>query len=292
VEEDQFHFVFSALDFISDEYPYWNRQNGRDHVFAFTHDFGACFTYHEEDTFKTERIQVLRVLHNSILLQYLGDLKSACFQTRKDIVIPPLITNARLLGGRGGKSNGPASKKSVGVYFRGKIRFHGEQTRPGYSRGVREQINTTATNNPYFSINEGTSPSYIEELLDAKFCLAPPGYALWTPRLAESVLIGCVPLVVGDSLELPFEWKLDYRSFAVRVAEREVDSIENVTKSIADSTLEAKKSHLKEVWNRFVYNEPTQKGDAFDTIMERLAMRVKERKPVGNYEFGLSSFAS
>jgi hypothetical protein len=57
---------------------------------------GACFTYLEADTNKPERREVQRALHNSILLQYLGDLGSPCFQTWKDIVIPPLVTNPKV----------------------------------------------------------------------------------------------------------------------------------------------------------------------------------------------------
>jgi hypothetical protein len=38
VEQTLFEFFHSLLDFLKDEYPYWDRQGGRDHVFTFTHD--------------------------------------------------------------------------------------------------------------------------------------------------------------------------------------------------------------------------------------------------------------
>lgn len=59
-QESIFEFFLSALDYIQDEEPFWNRQQGRDHIFTFTHDYGACFTYVEEDTMKPERLQVGR----------------------------------------------------------------------------------------------------------------------------------------------------------------------------------------------------------------------------------------
>lgn len=58
VEETLFEFFMSAIDYLRDEEPYWERQEGRDHIFTFTHDYGACFTYLESDTLKPERLQV------------------------------------------------------------------------------------------------------------------------------------------------------------------------------------------------------------------------------------------
>ena len=286
VEEDMFHFVYSALDYISQEFPFWKLQHGRDHIFTFTHDFGACFTYHEEETYKTERLQMQQALHNSILLQYLGDLKSTCFHSHKDIVIPPLVTNQQLIALKGGEKSKPMAERKTGVYFRGKIQFNGGATRPGYSRGVRALLNATYYANPFFSINEGHSPSYLQELADSKMCLAPPGYALWTPRLTEAIVVGCVPLVIGDDIELPFERLVDYRSVAVRVKEERTGILASVLEGVDDSVLEMKRANIQNVWKRFVYNEPSQPGDAFDSIMQLLAQKVKGgNRPVGNHEF-------
>jgi putative beta-1,4-xylosyltransferase IRX10 len=35
----------SAIQFISTNWPYWNRTEGADHFFLVPHDFGACFHY-------------------------------------------------------------------------------------------------------------------------------------------------------------------------------------------------------------------------------------------------------
>lgn len=37
--------IRSAIQFISSEWPYWNRTEGADHFFLVPHDFGACFHY-------------------------------------------------------------------------------------------------------------------------------------------------------------------------------------------------------------------------------------------------------
>jgi hypothetical protein len=36
------HFYLEALRWISTHFPYWDRRNGSDHLFAFPHDEGAC----------------------------------------------------------------------------------------------------------------------------------------------------------------------------------------------------------------------------------------------------------
>ena len=35
---------------------------------------------------------------------------------------------------------------------------------------------------------------YMDELWNATFCLNIRGYASWSPRLADSVLMGCIPV--------------------------------------------------------------------------------------------------
>jgi len=35
----------SAIQFISNKWPFWNKTDGADHFFVVPHDFGACFHY-------------------------------------------------------------------------------------------------------------------------------------------------------------------------------------------------------------------------------------------------------
>ena len=47
----------------------------------------------------------------------------------------------------------------------------------------------------------------------------PPGDTVSTARLFDSILSHCIPVVIADGIELPFEEELDYRSFAVFIPE-------------------------------------------------------------------------
>lgn len=41
----------SAIEYISTNWPFWNRTDGADHFFVVPHDFGACFNYQVRKVF-------------------------------------------------------------------------------------------------------------------------------------------------------------------------------------------------------------------------------------------------
>jgi hypothetical protein len=51
----------------------------------------------------------------------------------------------------------------------------------------------------------------------SKFCLNPAGDTPSACRLFDSIVSLCVPLIVSDSIELPFEDVIDYRKFSIFV---------------------------------------------------------------------------
>jgi len=51
----------------------------------------------------------------------------------------------------------------------------------------------------------------------SKFCLNPAGDTPSACRLFDSIVSLCVPLIVSDSIELPFEDVIDYRKIAIFV---------------------------------------------------------------------------
>jgi len=51
----------------------------------------------------------------------------------------------------------------------------------------------------------------------SKFCLHPAGDTPSACRLFDAIVSLCIPVIVSDSIELPFEDTLDYRKFAVFV---------------------------------------------------------------------------
>ena len=41
-------------------------------------------------------------------------------------------------------------------------------------------------------------------------------------------MMGCIPVIIADNIELPFEQFLDYRSFTVKIAEEDVARLKEI----------------------------------------------------------------
>jgi hypothetical protein len=63
---------------------------------------------------------------------------------------------------------------------------------------------------------------YHREMSRANFCLCPLGWTPWTLRFYQAVMTRCIPVVVADDIEFPWENEIDYSKFAIKVPEAKV----------------------------------------------------------------------
>jgi hypothetical protein len=49
------------------------------------------------------------------------------------------------------------------------------------------------------------------------FCLSPAGDTPSSARLFDAIVSGCIPVIISDELELPFEGILDYREVKMAI---------------------------------------------------------------------------
>lgn len=216
---------------------YWHRKRGADHIFAFTHDFGGCLDFRDHSKGVPETV---RGIQHAVFVQANGDFAGSCYSPHKDIVIPaasPFDVKQiqsimkRSNAAAGGDDKGKTQKRPLpfddsesrpSVYFRGTVEWQWMgRPDPSYSRGVRQKLQSLYGRDPRFTFEEGSVSTriYTEELLSHTFCLCPLGYATWSPRLIDSVVAGCIPVIIGDSTNYPFSNLLDYSKFAVRISE-------------------------------------------------------------------------
>lgn len=72
------HFT-KGMNIIIEKYPYWNRTNGRDHVFVFAQGFGARLSGNWQR------------YRNAIFLVHNGEITAPEYTPHKDVTIPPQL---------------------------------------------------------------------------------------------------------------------------------------------------------------------------------------------------------
>lgn len=88
---------------------------------------------------------------------------------------------------------------------------------------VREKLWDLLVDEPGVIMEEGFPNATgreqsIEGMRTSEFCLHPAGDTPTSCRLFDAVMSLCIPVVVSDNIELPFEGVVDYTQFSVFVS--------------------------------------------------------------------------
>lgn len=111
-------------------------------------------------------------------------------------------------------------------------------------------------------------------MASSKFCLNIAGDTPSSNRLFDAIASHCVPVIISDEIELPYEDVLDYSEFCIFV--RGVDAVKkdfllNLLRGIKQDKWTTMWERLKEVSGHFEYQYPSQPNDAVDMIWQTLA---------------------
>lgn len=103
----------------------------------------------------------------------------------------------------------------------------------------------------------------------SKFCLNIAGDTPSSNRLFDAIATHCVPVIISDDIELPYEDVLDYSEFCVFV--RASDAVRkgyllNLLRGIDQDKWSKMWDRLKETEKHFEYQFPSRPGDAVDMI--------------------------
>ena len=98
---------------------------------------------------------------------------------------------------------------------------------------------------------------YVKKLQRSRFCLVVRGDTSSSRRLFEAIVAGCLPVILSEGLELPFERRVDYASFAYFPSEMEAvmnpKGYIQKLRSIGDDELVRKQQAMAAVAHHFVY---------------------------------------
>ncbi|XP_042484639.1 probable beta-1,4-xylosyltransferase IRX10 [Macadamia integrifolia] len=265
----------SAIKVISTNWPYWNRTEGADHFFLVPHDFGACFHY--EEGIAIER-GILPLLQRATLVQTFGQRNHVCLK-EGSIIIPPYAPPQWLQS----HLVPPNTPRSIFVYFRGIFYDIGNDPQGGYyARGARASLWENFKNNHVFDISYEHPKTYYEDLQRAIFCLCPLGWAPWSPRLVEALLFGCIPVIIADEIELPFEDAIPWEEIGIFIAEKDVQKLDTILTSIPEEVILRKHRLLANpsMKRAMIFSQPSQPGDAFHQILNGLVRKLPRDKTI------------
>ncbi|KAK3233372.1 Glycerol kinase [Cymbomonas tetramitiformis] len=269
-------FYMEALAIVRGQYPFWNRTLGRDHIFVFPGARGPTI-------FSDWQIHI----KNSVYLTPEGDRKAFYYDTWKDIVIPGLEADERFThpASRQQLVDNPPERKFL-AYFRGTI-FHREGN--AYSRGLRPRLHGLFVNQTDIIYNtkkkECDRQCYRQEMAESVFCLNPLGWTPWTLRFYQAVMTRCIPVLIADDIEFPFESGIDYSEFALKIREKDVDNIVELMRSMPEEERERRRRVMDRIWQIFTYQRPPVGGDAFYATMHELARKHRMFKSSSIHEW-------
>ncbi|XP_020094022.1 probable glucuronosyltransferase Os03g0107900 [Ananas comosus] len=266
----------SAVRLLSSRFPFWNLSRGRDHLFVASHDFAACF-HPMEDVAVADGIPDF--LRHSILLQTFGSRRPHPCQQAAHVVIPPYVSPDIALH----LPPDPAAvPRDIWAFFRGKMEVHPKNISGRfYSKKVRTEILERYGGNPRFYLKRKRYAGYRAEIARSVFCLCPLGWAPWSPRLVEAVVLGCVPVVIADDIRLPFPEVVRWEEISLAVPERDVARLEAVLDHVAATNLSEIQRNLWDPAKRraLLFHRPMEEGDAtWQAMRELRAMLGRSRR--------------
>lgn len=111
----------------------------------------------------------------------------------------------------------------------------------------------------------------------SKFCLNIAGDTPSSNRLFDAIASHCVPVIISDDIELPYEDVLNYSDFCIFV--RTSDAIKgnfllNFIRSIKKDEWSRMWQKLKEVEKFFEFQYPSKEGDAVQMIWQAVARKA------------------
>lgn len=111
----------------------------------------------------------------------------------------------------------------------------------------------------------------------SKFCLNIAGDTPSSNRLFDAIASHCVPVIISDEIELPYEDVLDYSQFCIFI--RTSDALKekfliNLIRSIKRDEWTKMWKKLQEVENFFEFQYPSRENDAVSMIWQALGRKV------------------
>ncbi|KAE9589120.1 putative xylogalacturonan beta-1,3-xylosyltransferase [Lupinus albus] len=284
-----------VMDFVKNTQS-WKRSGGRDHVFVLTGgNYVVILKLKHSLADPVAMWHVKDEIAPAVLLVvdfggwYRQDSKSSnCSSSEmmiqhtqvsvlKDVIVPytHLLPRLRLSENQ--------ERHSL-LYFKGAKHRH----RGGL---VREKLWDMLINEPGVIMEEGFPNATgreqsIRGMRASEFCLHPAGDTPTSCRLFDAIQSLCIPVIVSDGIELPFEGMVDYSEFSVFVAVGDAlkpSLLVNHLKSFSKAQIDKFRQNMARVQPIFVYDNGHPGGIGpipLDGAVNHIWKKVHQKLPM------------
>uniref|UniRef100_A0A1D1Z5R0 Putative beta-1,4-xylosyltransferase IRX10 n=1 Tax=Anthurium amnicola TaxID=1678845 RepID=A0A1D1Z5R0_9ARAE len=217
---------------------YWKRNKGRDHVFI-CQDPNALYKV------------IDRVKNGVLLVSDFGRLRADQASLVKDVILP---YSHRINPFKG--DVGVEGRKWLLFFMGNRYRKEGGK--------VRDTLFQVLEGHEDVVIKHGTQSRESRRMAtqgmhSSKFCLHPAGDTPSACRLFDAIVSLCIPVIVSDHIELPFEDVIDYRKIAIFVGTNKAVKPGYLTtqlRKISSERILEYQQELKVVRHYFEYEDP------------------------------------
>ncbi|ONK74836.1 uncharacterized protein A4U43_C03F10630 [Asparagus officinalis] len=217
---------------------YWKRNNGRDHVII-AQDPNALF-------------KVIDKVRNGILLvSDFGRLKGDQASLVKDIILP----YSHRINSYNGEI-GVGNRKSLLFFMGNRYRKEGGKIRDTLFQILEHENDVIIKHGAQSRVSRRMAS---QGMHSSKFCLHPAGDTPSACRLFDAIVSLCVPVIVSDYIELPFEDIIDYKKIAVFVdtdTAVKTGYLASYLRGISEEAILQYQKELKLVKRYFEYDDP------------------------------------
>ncbi|XP_057781189.1 probable glycosyltransferase At5g03795 isoform X2 [Salvia miltiorrhiza] len=198
-------FIRDYVFNISHEYSYWNHSGGADHFYVACHSIGRS---------AMEKAEAVKF--NAIQIVCSSSYYVFSYVAHKDASLPQIWP-------RQGDPPNLTRERSKLAFFAGSI-----------NSPVREKLLQVWQNDSDILVHFGRlNTSYSDELLGSKFCLHVKGFEVNTARIGDALYYGCVPVIIANHYDLPFQDILNWKSFSIIVATLDIPLLKKILKAVS-----------------------------------------------------------
>jgi hypothetical protein len=175
-----------------------------------------------------------------------------CFNTWKDIAIPGYLHRHEIIS-LTSRARPLAERQHLAVFLGRTDPSRGAHPTEG-GMDVRGALRELYKSGKIFVGQNLSIPDMHGVMGNAKFCFVPKGKSAWSLRLYEALFAGCVPVVLSDHWELPFEEFLDLSKFIIKWPMDNVgDELLDILAAQPDDVLQAYMDNAKQHRCWYVY---------------------------------------